>query len=69
MEQRKTEDQSKQARLTVLIDPKNKEAFDELCASRDQSASEVVRQLIVEYLARHGVQWPTEDDSEPASTA
>lgn len=59
MEERKTEDSNKQARLTVLIDPKSKEAFDEICASRDQTASEVIRQLIADYLARHGVRMPT----------
>jgi len=47
------------ARLVVLIDPKNKAAFDAICASRDQTASEVIRQLIGGLLARHGVPWPT----------
>lgn len=43
------------ARLVVLIDPTNKAAFEAACASQDMSSSEVVRQLIEEYLARHGV--------------
>ena len=42
------------ARLVVLIDPKNKAAFDAACASGDLSASEVIRQLIEQFLARHG---------------
>ena len=42
------------ARLTILIDPKLKEAFQVVCASRDLTASQMVRQLIHEYLARHG---------------
>ena len=45
----------KKARLTVLIDPRNKEDFDALCSSNNVSSSEVVRQLIVGYLQRHGV--------------
>ena len=42
------------ARLVVLINPKHKAAFDAACASNDMSASEVIRQLIEDYLARHG---------------
>lgn len=45
----------KPARLTVLIDAQKKKAFEDLCASQDITASQVVRQLIREYLARHGV--------------
>jgi len=33
------------------------QAFEALCASRDIAASQVVRQLIRDYLARHGVQY------------
>ena len=47
------EDSSK-ARLVVLIDPVHKTAFEAACASRDLSASEVIRRLIDEYLQRHG---------------
>jgi hypothetical protein len=49
------------ARLVVLIDPKNKAAFEAACSSRDLSASEVIRQLIEDYLARHEVQDPPGD--------
>lgn len=45
----------KKARLTVLIDPQNKQAFDAICSSNNVTSSEVVRQLIVAYLQRHGV--------------
>ncbi|RYF36631.1 MAG: CopG family transcriptional regulator [Comamonadaceae bacterium] len=44
----------KPARLTVLIDADKKKAFEELCAARDITASQVLRQLIREYLAEHG---------------
>jgi hypothetical protein len=47
----------KTARLTLLIDPNKKEAFERLCARQDRTASQVVRQLIREYLAEHGVQF------------
>lgn len=47
--------ESKTARLTVLIDPDKKRAFEELCARQDITPSQVVRQLIRDYLARHGV--------------
>lgn len=47
----------KPARLTVLIDADKKKAFEDLCAAQDITASQVVRQLIREYLARHGVQY------------
>jgi hypothetical protein len=47
----------KTARLTLLIDPNKKAAFERLCAQQDLTASQVVRQLIREYLAQHGVQY------------
>lgn len=47
--------ETKTARLTVLIDPAKKKAFEGLCAAQDLTPSQVVRQLIREYLARHGV--------------
>jgi hypothetical protein len=49
--------EDKPARLTVLIDADRKKAFDELCAAQDITASQVVRQLIREYLQKHGVEW------------
>jgi hypothetical protein len=45
----------KTARLTLLIDPNKKAAFERLCARQDRTASQVVRQLIRDYLAEHGV--------------
>ena len=49
--------EDKPARLTVLIDAEKKKAFEDLCASQDITASQVVRQLIREYLAKHGVEY------------
>lgn len=51
--------ETKTARLTVLIDPHKKKAFEQLCAEQDLTSSQVVRQLIREYLAEHGVEYPS----------
>lgn len=50
----------KTARLTLMIDPHKKQAFEELCAAQDLTSSQVVRQLIREYLRRHGVEYETQ---------
>ena len=44
----------KTARLTVLVDPAKKKAFEALCARQDMTPSQVVRRLIRNYLAQHG---------------
>lgn len=59
--------EEKYARLTVLIDADKKKAFDDACAARDSNASEVVRQLIREYLARHGVKYRPLSDRKIAT--
>lgn len=51
--------ESKTARLTVLIDPAKKAAFEELCATKDLTPSQVVRQLIRGYLAEHDATYST----------
>lgn len=53
--------ESKTARLTVLIDPNKKKAFERLCARQDITPSQVVRQLIRDYLAEHGVSYGKAD--------
>ena len=53
--------EKKTARLTVLIDPHKKRAFDQLCAAQDLTPSQVVRQLIRDYLQRHGVSYKTRE--------
>ena len=40
----------KTARLTVLIDPAKKQAFEELCRTQDMTPSQVVRRLIRDYM-------------------
>lgn len=49
--------ESKTARLTLLIDPNKKSAFEALCARQDRTPSQVVRQLIRDYLTQHGVSY------------
>lgn len=49
--------EKKTARLTILVDPDKKAAFEELCASQDITPSQVIRQLMREYLAAHGVDY------------
>jgi len=51
--------ETKSARLTILIDPVKKEAFETLCAGQDLTPSQVVRQLIRDYLEHHGVTYDT----------
>ena len=57
----------KTARLTVLVDPAKKKAFEALCARQDVTPSQVVRRLIRDYLAQHGVSFVpsgSEEDDE-----
>lgn len=65
--------ESKTARLTLLIDPDKKAAFERLCALQDRTASQVVRQLIRDYLAQHGVEFQPgggqDDAPAPAQAA
>ncbi len=42
--------ENKTARFTVLLDPRKKRMFEEACAAQDLTPSQVVRQLIREYL-------------------
>jgi len=49
------------ARLTILIDPAKKKAFEELCSSQDVTSSQMVRQLIRQYLEKHGVTYMPAD--------
>lgn len=52
--------ESKTARLTLLIDPDKKAAFEALCASQDLTPSQVVRQMIRDYLAAHQVTYASQ---------
>ena len=56
--------ENKTARLTVLIDPNKKKAFEQLCARQDLTPSQVVRQLIREYLKAHGVSYGADEPAQ-----
>jgi hypothetical protein len=56
----------KTARLTLLVDPNKKAAFERLCAQQDLTPSQVVRQLIRDYLAQHGVTYVPSGSASPA---
>jgi hypothetical protein len=49
--------EDKPARLTILIDAEKKKAFEAVCAAQDITPSQVLRKLIREYLAKHGVEY------------
>ncbi|KAA8734783.1 CopG family transcriptional regulator [Acinetobacter qingfengensis] len=49
--------ENKTARLTILIDPVKKKAFEQLCSQQDLTPSQVVRQLIRSYLKEHDVDY------------
>jgi hypothetical protein len=59
----------KTARLTLLIDPNKKAAFERLCAQHDLTASQVVRQMIRDYLVHYGVSYTPSGQApdEPAT--
>jgi hypothetical protein len=58
----------KTARLTLLIDPNKKMAFERLCAQQDLTPSQVVRQMIRDYLVQHGAAYvPSGEEAAPPS--
>lgn len=60
------------ARLTILIDPRKKAFFEQLCAEEDSTPSQVVRRLIRRYIEeRTGRPWtpPKETPEAPVRAA
>lgn len=57
------------ARLTILIDPRKKALFEQLCAEEDATPSQMVRRLIRRYIEeRTGKPWvPTVERSDSPS--
>ena len=56
------------ARLTILIDPRKKELFEQLCADEDATPSQVVRRLIRRYIEeRTGKPWVPSADPHGAA--
>ncbi len=56
--------ENKTARLTVLIDHEKKKALEALCQQQDLTPSQVVRQLIRDYLQKHNTDYSTKSASE-----
>ena len=44
------------ARLTLLIDPRKKAIFEEICAEQDLTPSQVVRRLVRQYIVENAGQ-------------
>jgi hypothetical protein len=42
--------ENRTARLTILVDPRKKKLFEEICAAQDLTPSQVVRKLIRQYV-------------------
>jgi hypothetical protein len=59
----------KTARLTILIDPAKKQAFEELCRTQDMTPSQVVRRLIREYMEQQDAQPVRRTPARKAATA
>lgn len=57
--------ENKTARLTILIDPEKKKALEDLCQAQDLTPSQVIRQLIRDYLQNHAVTYPTQSTVKP----
>lgn len=57
--------ETRTARLTVLIDPRKKAYFEQLCAEDDLTPSQMVRKLIRDYIERRtGQPWNPEEHPE-----
>jgi hypothetical protein len=56
------------ARLTVLVDPRKKAAFERLCAEEDLTPSQLLRRLMRDYIeARTGKPWSAGEQVRPVS--
>ena len=45
--------ENRTARLTILIDPRKKALFEEICNQQDLTPSQVVRKMIRQYIGGH----------------
>jgi hypothetical protein len=52
--------------LTVLVDPRKKAVFEQLCAEEDLTPSQLLRRLMRDYIeARTGRPWRAEEHERP----
>lgn len=57
------------ARLTILIDPRKKAVFEQLCAQEDLTSSQVVRRMIRAYIEqRLGRPWVPGEEGPPSGS-
>ena len=64
--------ENRTARLTVLVDPRKKKIFEDVCASLDVTPSQVVRKLIRQWIIenagdRNLPDWLTKAAATPES--
>jgi predicted transcriptional regulator len=59
----------KTARLTILIDPAKKQAFEELCRTQDMTPSQVVRRLIRDFMEQQEAAAPRRTPARKAAPA
>lgn len=52
--------ENRTARMTILLDPNKKKAFEDLCVRLDTTPSQALRQMIREFLYQHNVRWAPE---------
>jgi len=45
--------ENRSARLTILVDPRKKKLFEEICAAQDLTSSQVIRKLMRQYVIDH----------------
>ena len=45
--------ENRTARLTILIDPRKKKLFEEICARQDLNSSQVVRKLMRQFMLKN----------------
>jgi len=71
---RSNQTENRTARLTILVDPRKKKIFEEICAAQDLTPSQVVRKLIRQYVIEHAAgrplpEWLTGQSSPKGGTA
>ncbi|MFO8142567.1 MAG: CopG family transcriptional regulator [Marinobacter sp.] len=58
--------ENRTARLTLLIDPEKKTAFEQLCKAEDVTPSQKVRQFIRDYVEQQlGPDWREQRTQQP----
>lgn len=59
--------ENRTARLTLLVDPRKKKLFEEMCAERDLVPSQVVRKLIRQWIVENAGERKLPDWLKPAA--